>query len=476
MQEYSDYDGLGLADLVRRGEVSPRELAQAAIERVRRVDPKLGAVVYEAFDEAPARADAAPKDGPFAGVPFFLKDILGELEGWPTTSGSAFMKGTTAKYTSVLVQRFLAAGLVPLGKTKAPELGLLPVSEPVAYGPARNPWNTDHTTGGSSGGSAALTASGAVPLAHANDGGGSIRIPASCCGLVGLKPTRARITLGPALGDVMGGFINELIVSRSVRDTAAMLDAVAGPAPGDPYYAPPQAKSYLDLSTRDPRPLKIAIAKVDIATGEPLAPECVAAVERTAKLCAELGHEVEEASPQLNAGELALAFFTVWFAGAAWTLDGMAAMRGVPLEEKSFEPLTWATAEAGRAITAPQYLAAVAGIQNASRVIAQFLRRYDLFMTSTLMTPPVKVGRFDTSTSDPLTFFGEIGKFAGPTAVANATGGASISLPLHWTADGLPVGLMFSGDLGAEDILLGLAGQLERAQPWASRRPPVWAG
>jgi amidase len=285
--EYANYDALGLAELVKKKKVKPAELVEAAIERVERHNPQLNAVVLKAYDEARAKP-SSKLSGLFAGVPMLLKDILGDKKGWPTRSGSRFAPATPAPLDATLVARFEAAGLVALGKTNVPEFGLVPLTEPKLYGPARNPWSLDHSTGGSSGGSAAAVAAGMVPLAHANDGGGSIRIPASCCGLVGLKPTRGRNPLGPIFGDLFGGLIAEHVVSRSVRDTAAALDATAGVEIGDPYAAPPVPGSYLAATKKKPKKLRIAFATKRFS-GEPLDPECKAATEAAAKLCAKLG-------------------------------------------------------------------------------------------------------------------------------------------------------------------------------------------
>ncbi len=472
--DYADYDGLALAELVRKGEVTPRELAEAAIARASHLNSELNAIIFEAYDEALDRAETITSDGRFADVPFLLKDILAEMEGWPTTLGSRFMKGVKAGTTAELTRRFLTAGLNPLGKTNVPELGLLPVTEPAAYGATRNPWNLNHTPGGSSGGSGAAVAAGITPIAHANDGGGSIRMPASCCGLVGLKPTRARNPMGPLLGDVMSGLVQEHVVTRSVRDCAAMLDATAGPDIGDPYYAPPRPESYFAFAGRDPKPLRIAFTTDNPRTGQKLHPECVAAVEGAAKLCEELGHRVEEGFPKYDAAGLDEIFNAIWFAGAAWSIDGMALISGKPLEQDQFEPVTWAAAETGRGVSAPQYLLAVAYMQQGSRAVARFFESHDVFVTATLGEPPAKIGWLDTSASEVGAVLGWMSSYVVQTHLFNGTGGPSISLPLHWTQEGLPVGIMFSGDLGADDVLIALAGQLERARPWRDRHPPIW--
>lgn len=473
ISEYSEYDALGLADLVRRGEVTPAELTEEAIARVERHNGTLNAVIFKAFDEARERAKSLP-DGPFKGVPFLLKDILGDMAGWPTTHGSAFLKDYRASVNSELTNRFLAAGLNPLGKTNVPEIGTLPVCEPQFYGPARNPWNTEHTPGGSSGGSAACVAAGIVPVAHANDGGGSIRIPASCCGLVGLKPTRMRNPCGPVLGDVMAGLVEEHIVSRTVRDSAAMLDATAGTDIGAPYSAPPPAPSWLEESKRDPQRLRIALSTKNMRSGEPYHGECRKAVEAAAKLCEELGHEVTETAAPVDVEMFSAAFTGMWVSHASAALDGFAVMAGKPLRQEEFEPLTWGLYEAGKRVTGPQYIMARTFTQMAGREVGRFFQNYDVHLAPVLGEPPARIGRFDTSSEDPEAVFGALASYVVDTPLHNATGQPSISLPLHWTDGGLPVGVMFSGRFGEDATLLRLAGQIERARPWHHRRPPVF--
>jgi amidase len=473
ISDYADYDALGLADLVRRREVTPQELADEAIARIERHNGALNAVIFTAYDEARERAGSLP-DGPFKGVPFLLKDILGDMAGWPTTQGSAFMKDYRAPVNSELTNRFLAAGLNPLGKTNVPEIGTMPVSEPRVYGPARNPWNTDHTPGGSSGGSAACVAAGIVPVAHANDGGGSIRIPASSCGLVGLKPTRMRNPCGPVLGDVMAGLVEEHIVSRTVRDTAAMLDATAGPDTGAPYSAPATASSWQEESRRDPGRLKIALSTKNMRTGGAYHPECEAAVKAAAKLCQELGHEVIEAAPPIDAALFSEAFTDMWIAHASAALDGFAIMAGKALNSEEFEPFTWALYEAGKQVNAPRYIMARTFVQIAGREVGRFFEGFDLHLAPTIAEPPARIGRFNTSTDNIEDVFGALETYVVDTPLYNATGQPSISLPLHWTRDGLPVGVMFTGRFGEDATVLRLAGQIERAAPWHNRRPPVF--
>jgi amidase len=473
--EYATYDGLGLARLVQQGEITPAELVDAAIARIEKHNPTLNAVIYKMYEQARATAARRPNDttAAFGGVPFLLKDILGNYAGVPTTSACRFMTGVIAARDDTLVVRFKAAGLNALGKTNAPECGILPTTEPALYGACRNPWNVAYSTGGSSGGSAAAVAAGIVPLAHANDGGGSIRIPASCCGLVGLKPTRARNPMGPDIGDFAGGLAVDHVVSRTVRDSAAALDCTHGPEPGDPYAAPPVRRPYLEDAHLPPGRLRIAFTTKDLG-GKSLHPECVAAVEGTAKLLEELGHTVEEGAPDIESGMLTSAFLTVFTAAHAAVIDGFGMMNGRVPTEKDFEGLTWGLYQQGRQITASQYLVSIALLQIASRRVARFHETYDCWLTTTLGTPPIKNGTLDIQERDPMKGMAPLLDYVPFTPMQNATGQPAISLPLHWTRDGLPVGVMFTGRFGDEATLFRLAGQLEQARPWKDRRPPIW--
>jgi len=472
ISDYASHDALGLAQLVKSGKVSAVELAEEAIGRIEKHNPALNAVVTKMYDQGRAAAKA-PSDGPFKGVPFLLKDILGDHEGVPTQSGSRFMSGMPATRDSTLTARFKKAGVVILGKTNVPEFGLLPTTESAFYGPAHNPWNPDHSTGGSSGGSAAAVAAGIVPIAHANDGGGSIRIPASCCGLVGLKPTRGRNPLGPDLGDVMGGLIHEHIVSRSVRDTAAMLDCTHGHEVGDPYYAPPVERPFLDEVGRNPGKLRVAFS-VTALDGKKVHPECVKGVEETAKLLESLGHDVVEAAPQLPMEMLSGAFMALWAAGLAVQIDVQAMMTGRTPSDNELEGLTWGLYQAGKQITAVEYQMAIAQVQMMSRQMAHFMEAHDVWLTPTLGAPPLKLGTIDIHERDPQKAFAPVIDYVPFTALENATGQPAISLPLHWSADGLPVGMMFAGRFGEEALLLRLAAQLEQARPWKDKHPKIW--
>lgn len=476
IDDYADHDGVGLAELVHKGEVTAAELAEEALRRIEKHNPTLNAVVTDMADQGrkiAADIDAGDKSAPFAGVPFLLKDIMGDFEGVATQFGSRFLAGSPAPVHSTLTTRFLAAGLVPLGKTNVPEFGLLPVSESNLYGPARNPWNPDHTPGGSSGGSAAAVAAGIVPLAHANDGGGSIRIPASSCGLVGLKPSRARVPQGPMIGDAMSGLTADLVVSRTVRDTAVALDIASGPELGDPYFAPQHDGIWSDDLGVSPGSLRIGFTTKTLG-GEPVDPECVKAVENTAKLLASLGHEVEEASPPVDMGMMQQAFMAIWATGVAQQIELQNTLFGKTPNQGDLEPLTAGLWEAGKKVSGADYLTAVAMMQLMTRSVAQWHDDYDLWLTPTLGQPPLRIGTIDINESDPEKAFEPILNYVAFTPLENATGQPAISLPLHWTPDGLPVGLHFAARVGEEATLIRLASQLEVAAPWADRRPPIW--
>jgi amidase len=470
--EYADFDGLGLAELVRNRDVKPIELIDEAIRRAEALNPKLNFVVFEDYDRAHETAKGDLPKGPFTGVPFFLKDIYGLAQGMPTRQAARFMPPFPSPSDCLLVERYKQAGLVMLGKTNVPEFGLVPTTESKLYGPARNPWNPEHSTGGSSGGSAAAVAARVVPLAHANDGGGSIRIPASCCGLVGLKPTRARMSYAPDFGEVLDGLVNDHVVSISVRDTAAALDATAGCIQGDPYWAPDPPASYLAAMAQKPKRLRIAYStkKLD---GQPLHPDCVTAIKQAAKLCESLGHIVEEAMPDLNQTALIPAFMALWAGNLAAGIDYIAMLTNEAPTADKFEGLTWGLYEAGKRISASEYLHAKAAMQHAPRAAAKFHETYDVWLSSTLGMPPVKLGFFDMEERDPQKSFAPMLDYVPFTAMQNVTGQPAINLPLHWNDAGLPIGTHFVGRYGDETTLLQLAAQLEQAAPWAQRRPKL---
>jgi amidase len=466
-------DAIAQAELVREKAVKPIELVEAAIARVERLNPKLNAVVTALYDRARAEAKVVGSDGPFAGVPFLLKDLLAEYAGARFTEGSDFIDGRyTPEVDSELTRRLKRAGLIVIGKTNTPELGILPTTEPRLFGPTRNPWSLGLTPGGSSGGSAAAVAAGFVAMAHANDGGGSIRIPASCCGLFGLKPTRGRNPLGPHYGDLFSGLVVEHAVTRSVRDSAALLDATAGPDLGDPYVAPPATRPFLEEVSRPPGFLRVAFT-TSSATGAPVHPDCVRAVQEAAKLCESLGHEVSEASPPLEGDQISQAFITVWSAGTAWTIDDWARRTGQTPGAERFEPLTWALYEMGGRRSASDYLLAVQDLQAVARQIARFLIDYDVWLSPTLAEPPPALGSFDAPDDNPMHGIFRSALFVPFTPVFNATGQPAMSVPLFWNGDAVPIGVQFAGRFGDEATLFRLAAQLEQARPWADRWPSL---
>jgi len=468
--ELASMDATDQAARVRRGEVRPVELVEAAIGRIEAANPRINAVVTKMYDRARAAAEGPLPDGPFRGVPFLLKDLTALYAGVPMTGASAFLKDFVPDHDSELVVRYKRAGLVVVGKTSTPEWGILPTSEPALFGPCRNPWDVGRATGGSSGGSAAAVAARMVPMAHGNDGGGSIRIPASCCGVFGLKPTRGRTPLGPDLGDVMGGLAIDHALTISVRDSAALLDATAGPDLGDPYWAPPPARPFLQEVGASPGRLRVAFSTAAV-TGAPVHEDCVRAVRDAVDLCASLGHEVTEAAPPLPGDLLARAFVTQFTAGVASLIDGTALVTGRAPSPELFEPFTWAFYELGRRHSASQYLTSVMMLQQIARQVARFMADYDVWVTPVLCEPPLPLGSFAPTEDNPLLPLFRAGLFAAFTPLCNFTGQPAMSVPLYWTDEGLPVGTHFIGRFGDEATLFRLAAQLEAARPWAGRRP-----
>ena len=479
-EDLASLDATAQAELVRSGEVTPVELVDAAIVRIEKLNPELNAVIHPSFDKA--RAAAASQDlpdGPFRGVPFLIKDILCTVAGEPYHDGMRFLKELkwTASVDSFLARKFRAAGFVFLGRTNAPELGILPTTEPVAYGPTRNPWNTDHSTGGSSGGSAAAVASGMVPIAHANDGGGSIRIPASECGLFGLKPSRGRTSLGPEFGDVQAGLVAEHVVAKSVRDSAAVLDCVAGPMPGDPYLAPAPSRPFLQEVGAEPGRLRVGML-VDAPGGTTdVHQDCLAATRDTAELLESLGHVVEESAPEgLDDPEYIAQFLTLWACGIAAAIDEWSSRTKRKITRNDVEPLTWALSEMGWSYNGAQLLTAIGWLQAGARRMGMWFESgYDLLLTPTLAEPPPRLGEMDSDPDNPLQPIFRAAGLTPFTPVFNATGQPAVSLPLYWNADGLPIGVQLASGYGREDVLIRISSQLEAARPWSDRKPPVHA-
>jgi amidase len=480
MSDFWKLDATAQAQLVRDGDASPAELARAAAERIEEVNPALNAVITDLTEKGIAAAEAGPPDGPFRGVPMLLKDLACHSAGDPFHEGMEFLRkrGWREEQDTYLARRFKEAGLVIMGKTNTPELGILPTTEPAAYGATRNPWALERSPGGSSGGSAAAVAAGIVPIAHANDGGGSIRIPASHCGLVGLKPSRARVSLGPDFGDVISGLVSELVVTRSVRDAAGCLDAVAGPMPGDPYAAPDPRRPFVEELSHEPRGLRIGVMTQTPGGQFATHPDCVEAAEGAARLLEELGHHVEQSFPPALEDEQYIATFLVrWTAGVDWNLKYWSAKTGDEIGPEDVEPTTWALAEAGRGHSGGAYLAAVEYHQRLTRRVAEWWQSgYDLLLTPTTGEPATALGEFEAPADNPAAPIVRAIPLAAFTAGFNSTGQPAISLPLHQTAEGVPVGVQLVAGYGREDLLIGLAAQIERAAPWTDRWPAVAAG
>jgi amidase len=475
--DLAQLDATAQAELVRTGEASPRELVEAAVERIERLNPELNAVITPLFDKALDAADGELADGPFRGVPMVLKDLICHSAGDPFHEGMAFLKqlGWTEQEDTWLARRFREAGFVFLGKTNTPELGILPTTEPEAHGATRNPWDRECSPGGSSGGSAAAVAAGLVPVAHANDGGGSIRIPASACGLVGLKASRGRVSQAPDFGDVMTGLVTELVVSRSVRDTAAILEWVSDPPPGEPYVAPARNRPYTDEVGSDPGRLRVGLMTRAPGGQIEVHPDCVTAAEEAGRLLESLGHSVEDSYPAALDDEQYVPLFLVrWTAGIAWNLAYWSGKTGRAIGPDDVEPSTWALAQAAREHSGADYLRALEHHQTVARRAADWWAEgFDLLLTPTMGEPPTPLGAFEPPADDP-TF--PIQRAVPPaifTAAFNSTGQPAISLPLHWNSEGLPIGVQLVAAYGREDLLIGVAARLEEARPWSERTPPL---
>jgi amidase len=472
--ELTYIDATAQAALVRNKEIKPIELVDAAIKLVERLNPTINAVVIEMYEQAREIARGPAQGGPFAGVPFLLKNLLAECAGVEFTQSSAFLRGFVSDEDSELVKRFKRAGLIVIGKTNTPEFGIGATAEPVLYGPTRNPWDTSRTPGGSSGGAGAAVAAGIVPIAHGNDAGGSIRTPASCCGVFGLKPSRGRNPLGPHYGDIKSGLVAEHVLTRTVRDSAAVLDATSGPDLGAPYSVPQPARPFVDEVAADPGRLRIALT-TETPLGTPVHPDCVAAARDAGRLCEELGHRVVEAAPSIDGERLWHSFTTMIAAGVTWAIDGWGRRLGRTPAPEDFEPFIWAMYERGRGVSASQYLSAVQDTQRVSRDIAGFFVDYDVWLTPALGEPPVPLGTLVHTGGSPLELRRRQAAFTPFQYIANATGQPAMSVPLSWNADGLPVGTHFAGRYGDEATLFRLAAQLEEARPWSDKRPPVSA-
>ncbi len=475
--ELARMDATAQAELVANGECSAGELVEAAIERIERVNPGINAVVTELFDRARAEAaSSALPNGPFRGVPLLLKDLGCHVAGVPVYGGTRFLRDRDwkAPADSVLAERFRAAGFIFVGKTNTPELGLSPTTEPDTFGATRNPWNPDRIVGGSSGGSAAAVCAGLTPLAHAGDGGGSIRNPAGACGLVGLKPSRGRTSMGPGKGEGWAGCVTEHVVTRSVRDAATVLDCVAGPAPGDPYHAPPPERPFAEELGRPPGPLRIGQFTHNDFT--PAHPESVQAVRSTATLLGDLGHAVDDGYPEaLDEPDLGELTSKAVAASVAREIAEMEASVGERAKEGDFEPATLAMAESGRALSAPEYVANLDGLHAYGRRLRSWWAEepgaegYDILITPTMAEPAPPIGSIKGAEID------RIIRLVPYTMPYNVSGQPAIGLPLHWSRDGLPIGIQLVARYGAEDLLIRLASQIEAARPWHEKIPSMHA-
>ena len=473
--ELDGFDALGLAELVRRRRVTPLELLENALTKIAAINPQINAVPV--LHEAEARQQIAAgfdRDAPFAGVPFLLKDLWVGLAGTVTTNGSRFFADFRYGEDTEIVRRFKRAGLVIVGKTATPELGLSPTTESALHGATRNPWNLQRIAGGSSGGAAAAVAARIVPMAHATDGGGSIRTPASCCALFGMKPTRARTPMGPGKFEGWSGLSVGHAVTISVRDSAALLDAIAGPELGTPYVAPAHG-SFLAAVRSRPKRLRIALMRRPIP-GTEVDAVCLAALDHAAKLCESLGHEVVERAPAIDAAVMGSAFGTAVAVAIRQTLEDRGRTLGRMCKPEDVEPVTWMVAQSAKAIDGVALARAREDFAKIGHAMAQFQQTYDVVLSPTQAQPPVELGKLTLSPQSFENFARDVTRFSPFTSLANVTGQPAMSVPLYWTAQGLPVGVMFAGRYGEEELLFRLAAQLEEAAPWKDRRPPISAG
>jgi amidase len=462
------------AELVRSGEVSARELVEGSLAAIDRVNGELNAVVTRCDERALAEAAAVrPGDErPLAGVPLLVKDLAAITEGIRTTMGMRALEDWVPDYDSATVRRLRAAGAIVVGKTNLPEMGILPVSEPLRFGPARNPWDTSRTPGGSSGGSAAGVAAGMVSIAHGNDGGGSIRIPASCCGLVGLKPSRGRVSWAPHLAELAAGFATDGVLTRTVRDSALGLDLLAGYEPGDPYWAPDPSAPFIEAIDREPGKLRVAFV-VDSPNGVPVDPDCVAATRQAAELLASLGHEVNEVEIEADEGYVTN-FVTVWIAGTANEVETWGRLAGRQLDIEQLEPLSKQMHDMSVQMSATDYLRSLDWLHDYSRRLLAMWDGIDVLLTPTLAKPPIEIGALQPKEGEPaLQMLLNSAEWVPFTPVWNVTGQPAISLPLHQTEAGLPVGVQLVGPPAGEELLISLSAQIEAAEPWADRRPAL---
>jgi amidase/6-aminohexanoate-cyclic-dimer hydrolase len=472
-KDYGSYDAVGLAELVRNRQLTPKELLDEALARTARVDPQINAVVVKHYDYAERQIANGLPEAPFAGVPFLLKD-LEYLEGTRTTFGATILRDAVAGHSGTFAQRCVDAGLTIFGKSASPEFGLLPTTEPRLFGPTRNPWNLAHSSGGSSGGAAAAVAARILPVAHASDGGGSIRIPASACGVFGMKPTRARMPQGPDRGEGWGGFSCNHVVSISVRDSAVMMDALGGPEPTSIYHALPPERPYAEEVKREPGRLRIAFTDKHTYDGEAIDPEVAQAAREVAAMLAKLGHHVEERAPKVPpTGPDAMGLIVS--ANVAQPVMLCEQRLGRTMTDADFESLTLAMAHNGRKRSASDYVAAQTAAFQISRVLYEFFADFDVFLSPTLCRLPLPLGELDSMASDFSLIPQVLRSYIPGTAMFNMSGQPAMSVPLAWSRSGLPIGMMFAARFGDEATLFRLAAQLEQERPWKAKLPPVCA-
>lgn len=494
ISDYIHLDGLDLAERIAKGELSVLEVTEDAIQRIQAVNPQLNAVVFPLYEAALERAkNGELPSGPFHGVPMVVKDMGGFFTGAPYTMGSRFLKGFEPKYDATVMKRLKASGVNVLAKSSCPELGLLGVTEPECYGPTRSPWSLDKSPGGSSGGSAALVAARAVPLGHGGDGGGSLRLPANACGLFALKSTRGRVPLGPDLGEGWGGLVQPGVMTRSVRDCAAMLDIMAGPELGMPYHAPPLERPLAEEVGRPCEKLKIAVS-MEAFYGDELDKDCRDAVEAAIKLCEDLGHDVEEATPEFDKEAMIQAYLTQVSAAVSAEIYDAEHWMGRRAKATDFEPSTWFMKQVGEALSAGDLHRARDLAQYTGLKMGPFFQKYDCLLSATAARPPIDIGEFTLKSYERLglgtlralgdrksflkvlTFFAQkMLSFTPNTQLFNQTGYPAMSVPLHWNAAGLPIGVQFAGAFGSDGRLIRLASQLEQAKPWRDKLPPLHA-
>ena len=485
--ELIDYDAIALGEMIQKGEIRATELLEITVKRIELLNSKLNAVINTMYDQAreiaenwdSKTAEQKLSGNLFHGVPFLLKDLLAQYKGAPFHEGSSAVKGYVSKFDSELVKRQKASGLIVVGKTNTPEFGLLPTTEPALYGATVNPWDPSLTTGGSSGGSSAAVAAGIVPMAHGSDAGGSIRIPASFCGLFGLKPTRGRNPLGPHFGDIGGGLVHEHGLTRTVRDSAALLDATSGPDLGDPYYAPPKERPFIEEVKREVRRLKIGLLS-SIPNGwsleTQLHPDCENAVKDAAQLCETLGHIVEEVAPgDLSYPDLFKPFGKIFTCLTGQFISYWEKELGKKLAKEQLESITWTTYQAGLKRTGADYLGALESIQRFSRKLARWHDEagYDMILSPTVRIPPVKLGSFRSAPDDPMRWAKMSNSLSALTYIYNITGQPAMTVPLFWNEDKVPIGVQFAARFGDEATLFRLAAQLEKARPWVDKKPPI---